>query len=228
MRVVVLVPRRADNGRRDEVWAYVLSRWLSEHPDWTIYTGHHEHGPFNRSAAINDAAAGAGDWDVAIIADSDSFVGPEQINAAVEGCWSNGQMWLAYDKFMYLSRSMSDQIMDGFDGMWENGVEWDMTNTCSSMVVVRRDVWDQARGYDEGFESWGYEDVAFSHACQTFGGGLSRVPGCVWHLWHPPSIEGRHTSWDDKTARAERYHRAAYDKEAMRALIDELHSDVHV
>ncbi len=225
MNVVVLVPRRADNGRRDQIWQYVLSRWLAEH-DWPIYEGHHDGGPFNRAAAINDAARTAGDWDVAVIADSDSFVGPAQINAAVEGCHRDGRMWLAYDKFCYLTRAMSDAIMNGFDGMWETGVEWDMVNTCSSMVVIRRDVWDDIRGFDERFVGWGWEDIAFSHAAQTFGGGLSRTPGPCWHLHHPPSIDGGKFA-ADKAELAERYSLAAYDKTAMRALINERHA-IHV
>lgn len=227
MRVVVLVPRRADNGRRDEVWSYVLSRWLSEHPDWPIYTGHHDEGPFNRSAAINRAAAAAGDWDVAIIADSDSFVGPVQIHEAVLRATRSGQITFAYDRFMYLSRVMSDAIMNGYQGMWESGVEWSLPGTCSSMVVVTRDLWDQARGFDEGFVGWGGDDIGFSHACQTFGNGLQRVPGPVWHLHHPTAVHADHDTW---VPRCERYALAAYDKPAMRALLDELGvgCDVHV
>jgi len=205
-----------------------------EHPAWDIYEGHHDDGPFNRSIAINRAAwhaeTDSGPWDVAIIADSDSFVGSHQITEAVHGAHDTARMWLAYDRFCYLSRMMSDQVMDGYVGMWEPGVEWWLPGTCSSMVVVRRDVWDQCRGFDEGFTSWGMEDVAFSHAAQTFGGGLSRAKGACWHLWHSPNVNGSQRSgpeWEAKVARAERYHEAAYDKPAMRALLDELNtSDV--
>lgn len=232
MRVVVLVPRRSDNGRRDQVWEYVRSRWDDEHPTWPIYEGHHDEGPFNRSAAINSAARDARqeDWDVAIVADSDTFVGPAQIDEAVNGCFHDGRMWLAYDRFCYLSRQMSDAVMNGFQGSWETGVEWWLPGTCSSMVVVRNDVWTEAGGFDEGFAGWGLEDVAASHAFQTFGEGLSRAPGPAWHIWHSPQTEERENSpsWKAKVERAERYHAAAYDKPAMRALIDELHDDVRV
>lgn len=223
VKVVVLVPRRDDGGRRDQLWEYVRARWAREHPTWTVIEGHHETGPFNRSAAINEAASRARpSWEVAVIADSDSFVGPDQIDTAVEGCRENGQMWLAYDRYCYLTRAMSDKIMGGFNGMWEDGVEFTMTGNCSSMVVVRRDVWNEARGFDERFIGWGWEDLAASHAFQTFGDGLCRVPGPVWHLHHPTSVNaGRDEHRDAKAELAERYARAAYDKTAMRALIDE-------
>lgn len=218
MRVAVLVPRRSDGGRRDEVWSYVRTRW----DGYDLTEGHDDAPAFNRSRAINRAARDAGAWDVAVIADSDSFVGPDQLAQAIEGAYIDGRMWLAYDRFCYLGRAMSDRVMAGYDGAWEPGVEWTLHGTCSSMVVVRRDVWDQCGGFDEGFESWGMEDVAFSHAAQTFGGGLARAEGPVWHLHHPPSVEREAHPWSQKVERAERYHAASYNPEAMRALLIEL------
>lgn len=219
MNVVVLVPRRADHGRRDKLWEFVLHRWQTEQPRWLVANGYHAEGPFNRSAAINQAARAAGDWDIAIVADSDSFVGNAQIEAAVETCARTGQMTLAYDRFAYLSREMSDRVMAGYLGDWTAGVEWSLPGTCSSMVVVTRDVWDEAEGFDEGFVGWGGEDIAFSHKAQTFGGGLQRIPGFVWHLWHAPAV---HTAEDVWVPRVAEYARASYDPPAMRALMDAL------
>ena len=53
MRTVFLVPRREDNGHRDKLWEYCRTRWESYFPDIPIYEGHHDAGPFNRSAAVN-------------------------------------------------------------------------------------------------------------------------------------------------------------------------------
>lgn len=225
MKVVILVPRRADNGRRDQLWQYVQNRWVNEQPDWQIHEGVHavEEGPFNRSMAINRAATAAREWDVAIIADSDSFVGKDQIEAAVELSVRHGQMALAYDRFAYLSHHMSDAIMSGYNGDWWAGVEWYLPGSCSSMVVVTRPVWDEAEGFDEGFVGWGGEDVAFSHKAQTFGGGLQRVPGAVWHLWHPPAVHASNDVW---VPRCERYAEVSYNPPAMRALMAELKAEV--
>jgi hypothetical protein len=223
MNVVVLVPRRADGGRRDQIWEYVRSRWTAEHPAWRIVEGHHDEGLFNRSAAINAAAADAGDFDVAIIADSDSFVSAAQIDAAVARAVETGQMTLAYDRFTYLTHDMSNAVMAGFDGNWWTGSEWSMTGTCSSMVVVTRKLWDQVGGFDEGFVGWGAEDVGFSLAAQTFGSGLQRVPGDVWHLWHVTADRDSSNPWAE---RLERYKPVAYDKPKMRALLKKLRAEV--
>jgi hypothetical protein len=213
----VLVPRRADGGRRDDLWAWVRERWISEHPNLELTEGHHDDGAFNRSLAINRAAEAAGDFDIAVIADSDSFVGSDQLNAAIDTCLRTGQMVLAYDRFCYLSRAMSDAVMDGYLGDWTPGVEWAIPGTCSSMVVVTRDVWDECEGFDEGFIGWGGEDIAFSHKAQTFGGGLQRVTGPVWHLHHPPAVHSDEGGW---VPRINLYAEASYDRTKMRQLMD--------
>lgn len=227
MRTVCLVPRRSDGGRRDEIWSWVKARWEAEHPDIAVYEGHHEDGKFNRSLAVNMAAADAGEWDSAVIGDADSFVGAQQIRDAVEGVQGSCKFWLAYDCFHYLSRRMSDRIMEGFTGYWgeDGGIEWTMAGTCSSMVVVHRSVWDEVGGMDAGFEGWGFEDVAFSHALQTFGNGLNRTPGPAWHLHHPSSPENNHNDpvWNANRDRMMRYADVSYDRDGMRALLDELH-----
>lgn len=223
MRVAVLVPRRPDNGPRDEAWSWIKDRWATEHPTWDVVEGDHLDGMFNRAAAINRAAELAGDWETAVIADADTFVDQAMIETAVAGSNTSGcEFWLAYDSFHYLSRSMSRAIMRGFQGWWE--AEWIMTGTCSSMVVATRRLFDRVGGFDEGFRGWGFEDVAFSNACQTFGGGLRRVPGQAWHLWHPPSLENNHHSpeWCANRERALRYGEAIYKPDDMDALLTEL------
>lgn len=220
MAVAVLVPRRADGGRRDAVWSWVRERWAAEHPSFEVIEGACPDGPFNRSAAINDAASQT-DADILIIADADSFASAAQIDMAVDQISATRAFWLPYDTYRYLSRAMSDAVMDGFSGDWLTGVEFSMTGTCSSVVIVTTELFGLVGGFDEGFQGWGFEDVAFSHAAQTFGGGVSRVPGDVWHLWHTPSTENNHNSpiWQANRERMERYAVAAYDPGAMGALI---------
>lgn len=225
MSVAVLVPRRSDGGRRDRVWDWVKDRWTTEHPDYVVLEGDHVDGPFNRAAAINTAAANApSDTDVFIVADADSFAGSDQITAAVAGARTGPGFWLAYDTYRYLTKAMSDAVMGGFRGDWLTGVEFSMTGTCSSMVVCTRALFTEVGGMDEGFVGWGFEDVALSHALQTFGGGIARTPGSVWHLWHPSSPENSHHSpvWQANRERMLRYGDCAYDRPAMRSLLVEL------
>ena len=185
MRTVVLIPYRPDGGRRDVLLEHVFNRWRDA--GFKVYCGVEKDpsGPFNRSEAINEAARVAGDWDVAIIADADTIVPPHQATAAVDLAAETGRMVMAFTEFVPLSEKMSNQILDGFAGFWgkPKGFDW----TCSSAVVVRRDLWDDVGGFDEGFRGWGMEDVAFALACDAVAGPRLRVDGPVWHLWHETS-----------------------------------------
>jgi hypothetical protein len=223
MNVAVLVPRRADGARRDAVWAWVAERWAREHPDWPVIEGHHDDGPFNRSVAINRASQTAGKWDVAVIADADSFCGAEQLLAAVDQAVATGTMVIAYEQYCYLNKAMSDRVMAGWNGSWWDGVEFSLTNTCSNMNVITRKLWNAVGGFDEGFVGWGFEDCAFSVCCTAFG-GLARVPGDVWHLWHQPSAENNKDSpeWQTGLDRLNRYSACEGDPKKLRELLIDL------
>lgn len=223
MRVAVLVPRRAGDPHRDRVWAWVLNWWMRNFPDWpSPVEGHHNEGPFNRAVAINTAARDAGDWDVAVIADADSIVDPDTLQRAVRRSHSAWRMVIAFERFAHLTRAMTARILAGYDGSWEPGVDWSMTGTCSSMLVVERNLWDATGGFDERFVGWGWEDVAFAHAVRTFGRDIDRMPGTLWHLWHlPAGKNGAHGHEEANAELAYRYRDAAGDVEAMRLLCNE-------
>lgn len=188
LRVVMLVPRRADGGWRDDLWRYTSDYWSGLGID--IIEGHHDDGgPFNRGAAINSAARDGGGWDVAVIADGDVIAEYEQVQEAIARTVDTGRVTLAFEKYRALSEAMTRRILDGFVGNWLPGARLKMDNHVSSLVVVPRDLWDRVQGFDERMVGWGADDVAFVAACRVLGGGIERVPGTVWHLWHPESPE---------------------------------------
>lgn len=197
-RTVLLVCRRPDHGRRDLLWRYARHRWMRDHPDWPIFEGEHLDGPFNRSAAINAAARDAGDWDVAVVIDADVVIDPEQVRVAVHNAHHTGRLTFPYQRYVPLGEQITNEILDrGTDRDWVKGVDrrhgvMDARvgkAHVSSVVVVPRRLWDDVGGFDERFEGWGCEDVAFAHACDAVGGGIDRIDGDVFHLWHPPSKE---------------------------------------
>lgn len=191
MKVVVLVPRRAGIEDRDRLWEFVSRWWATEHPEWTIHVGASPEGPFNRGAAINAAARAAGDWDIALVVDADVVADPAQVTAAVERAATTGRMTLAYSNYFALDDHTTAQILDGFNGDWRRGVRTKMAHHCSSILAVPRALWDQAGGFDERCQGWGHDDVIFAHVCRVLGGGIERVDGPVWHLFHKPSPEAR-------------------------------------
>lgn len=219
---VVLVPRRSDGGHRDRLWEWVRGRL-----DLPVVEGHHEahEGAFNRSSAINRAARAAGDWKVAVIVDADTFTPGPQIVEAVRLARDTGQIAWGFTRYAALDREGTRKVMDGFNGSWEPHVLHEFLHTASSCVVVRRDLWDAVGGFDEGFVGWGFEDVAFSLACQAVGGGWHRAEGTTWHLWHPPSPDAGNTNspiWRANRDRCQPYIDAGFDPARMRAVLHDM------
>jgi hypothetical protein len=222
---VILVPRRRDRGYRDRVWAWVKAWWERELPELAIYEGHHEKGLFNRSAACNAAAAAAtaaGPWDVALIIDADVICNPDRVREAIAQAAKEGnRLILPFSRRHNLNQPGTRRIMAGDRGSWTRYIARTYTEMCSSCVAIPRRLWDQVGGFDERFEGWGFEDNAFAAACETFGGAsMTTIEGELWHLFHPTAQEGRPgtPSFRANRRRAEAYHAALGDRDAMRAL----------
>jgi len=189
LRTVILVPYRSDGGRRDELWRFTRA-WLERHhPDCSIHVGESPEGLFNRSAAINSAAREAGDWDVAVVCDSDTVVPPAQFEAAVKTANATGLLTSALTEVVELSRNSTDQLLAGAEldirRLKKNRTRTKDDMTQSSVIAVPRVLWDAIGGFDEEFRGWGCEDNAFWLAAKVFGGGEPlRVDGAAFHLWH--------------------------------------------
>lgn len=198
-RAVFLVPRRNDGGQRDRLWAYCRARWERLFPDVKVYEGHHDSGPFNRSAAINTAAELAdadGRWDLGIVIDSDVLLSRSQVQAALDRATETGRVTWGHRRWRGVRedatlRILADQAdlgddldRDALDLIVErtNPLSW------SCCIVIPRAVFDDLGGFDERFKGWGFEDMAFqSVVCGLYG--WERIEGDVVHLWHPRSEE---------------------------------------
>lgn len=194
-RVVFLVPRRRDNGHRDALWAYTRARWSSLFPDWDIAEGHHDDGPFNRSAAVNLASDIAGDWDVGIVIDSDVMISESLLRSAVDLAVKTDKVTWPHTRIRNISEYWTKRVIldpplpaeldrDALDLMVErtNPISW------SCCIVIPRSQYDALGGFDERFKGWGFEDMAFQSAvCGLLG--WNRQPGDIVHLWHPRSDE---------------------------------------
>lgn len=205
MNVVVLVPRRADDGWRDQLWEFTRSIWQERFPDWPIFEGLHEEdeGPFNRSAAINRAAdaadAAVGRWDVAVIIDADIIPDPAAVRSIVERTFAYDQMCVSHTRRVMLSQRMTRRVMSGYTGSWEATGQKVWTDSCSCCIALSRTLWNgiieagAAYGsvgtgaFDEGFVGWGFEDSALGELAKLVGGPEHYEPSTLFHLWHPPS-----------------------------------------
>ena len=237
MKVAVLVPRRSDGGRRDDLWKFCEAWWRREHPDFKLIEGHHDGGRFNRAAALNSAAAQT-DAEILIAADGDVIVPTAQVEEAVKIAAETGQAVLPYgfDGYTPLTSQMTDKVLVGFDGRWDTpqGVNRGerSPNHVSSCVIVPRALWARVGGYDDRVSGWGPEDRLFHLTCRVLGGGVARVPGQVFHLEHPFSPErvgrnGYKSSLDWQAAKALWDHAATltYPRDMERFVADRFNPD---
>lgn len=189
MKIVLLVPRRPDGGHRDRLWVFCRAAWEREFPDFEIHEGLHLDGPFNRSAAVNAAAAAAGAWDLALVIDSDIVIDPELVRKGLDRAVATGRVVLPFDRRMMVTEAGTALVLDGHVGSWVRFARLDRyRDHASSCVVVPRAAWDAVGGFDDRFVGWGGEDDAFWAACDATA-GTERLPGQVWHLWHPSAAQ---------------------------------------
>jgi hypothetical protein len=196
MTLVVLVPRRADNGIRDAIWQLLRPHWEQLGP---VHEGHHEpsEGPFNRSRAINRAAHAAGNWTTALIIDADIRVDHDAALDATHRAEKTGGLAFAHTEWWGTTPERRDLVLERHVQLddWRSWPDnaWQARNPLSNSccMAVPRTLFDDIGGYDERFQGWGAEDWAWHVACQTFGGEITRGPDPVIHLHHPLSAEAR-------------------------------------
>lgn len=219
VRAVVLVPRRAGDPVRDANWDWCRRIW--EQQGWPIFEGHHD-GPglFSASKARNAAAAAAGDWDVAIFADADTVPWDwRPVRDAVPLAARTGRFIRPFTTYHMLDEEASRSFM-ATGVIPRQGIRRLRESAYGGIHVVPRRLWDDSGGYDERFLGWGSEDAAFEFACRVLG-GFQRLPGDVYHLWHPMQPRDPSTpQFQANVALGARY-RAIKAKGAMRRLIAE-------
>lgn len=180
-RIVILVPWRGGDARRE--WCWDITRPALEDFGWPIYTGDGD-GPWARAAACNAAAAAAGDWDLALIADCDTIPEPASIMRALDWVRSTGGGCRPHDERWMLTKEGS--LVFAQDGGPERLERHHVGKLFpgGGLLVLTRDAWDAVGGYDEAFIGWGYEDSAMTLALMRER-RWDRIPGDAWHLWHP-------------------------------------------
>src|SRR5690349_7219130 len=111
--VPMIVPRRADGGHRDRLWAHCRAWWEEMLPEAQIIESNHDEGTFNRSKAINGGAATLtlADDDVFLIADSDVISDEGQVRAAIERARETGRLTFAFERYVALPKRMTEQVL---------------------------------------------------------------------------------------------------------------------
>lgn len=209
-RVAIVVPWRAGDRDRELAWAW-CREWWSQF-GWPIYEVEHAPPvPFNRSWCINEGARRAqadGGFDVLVAIDADVFEeNPAQVPAGVTHCWETGKLVVPHIVGADLNAAGTRALVGGQETTkWSRQTAGTRDPCTSRVTMIRADVFEQVGGFDQRFQGWGHEDVAF-WAATVLVNGVVQLPGTCWHLWHTPSLRAARMTpqWKAGAKLADRY-----------------------
>lgn len=187
MTVAICCPYRPDGDRRDLLWRWCKARWEWLLPDSVIVTADTADEAFNRGKAINqavDVAVSLYHADQLIIADTDTFVQPTQLQGAI--ALLARRRWCApFTTYYNLDLPTSDAVLQGpVDIDWPRDFGWEhqIPPVPTGVVLTTKDAFI---GFDERFVGWGWEDNAWAADMRRAHGQVKLITGAAFHLWHP-------------------------------------------
>jgi tetratricopeptide (TPR) repeat protein len=191
MSVSILFPYKSDHGgRRDELFSFSLRRWKAIWPDAELCVGITTDTYFNRSKAINLAAQKSHN-EMLVIADTDTVIEESALRRAIDEARAENRMMFPYTAYCKLSEETTSDLLSRAVDTTLSQIHFPPekieTGYVSGVVVVPRNIFFAAGGFDDRFEDWGCEDEAFYWAVKTLVGRAKRIEGSVFHLWHPPA-----------------------------------------
>lgn len=225
----VVIPHTSDaatGGWRDRALMWNLPRWRSAFEHVTHGGGYRtdDPGSFNRPAALN-ALIGEATEDVIVIADADTTADLSFVllacEHAVEGGWALARhyrcMSLAFTQRVQAFRPTA--LITPGDGDIDDETDF----SWSGVVVIPRRAYAHVGGSETRHTGWGSDDICLGLALDTLWEPHARLPGSVWHHWHPRPIGHSYgqPNNDAQYALTERYKDAAGHPALMRALIGE-------
>lgn len=196
----ILVPFRSDpeNTYRDTIFQWNLKRLSAVFPETEIIVGESPDGPFNLSAARNDAFKRSTRPYVAIV-DSDTIFNRSLVEDCLVYLKSPGSTWsLPYNEYHVLDQESGkailgrnidieihpEELVDDIV-LYDPPRNKDHAPPMSGLVMISSNNYRRVGGFDERFEGWGFEDWAFRVAADNRVGPCQRFDAPIFHIWHP-------------------------------------------
>lgn len=246
--ISLLVPFRAEDAHRSELWRWLRSYWGYEMRGAEIVMGRNRDRPFCKTCAVNDAARRAR-GDTFVILDADCFIDGSVIQRCADRINQSERaghpLWFVpYRHIFRLTSAATERVLDSNPRdplrFPSPPAAVDVESTLGSgfghrfgalIQVMSRRAFDTVGGMDPRFRGWGGEDIAFVRALDTLYGPHKTSNNDVLHLWHAKIGENfKDRKWvgqrlpqaNDKLA--SRYGAATGKPVIMRALVDAGHS----
>jgi hypothetical protein len=182
--------------------------------------------PFTRPSAINRAIEGSR-ADVFLQVDPDSVVSLRNAREALRQAEGADGLVIAFNEYLYLTKESTNELLRRTEpGLPAPTMKCEARGHGGSgnVIAFSRATWEQVGGFDERFDGvWGGCDGAFAYATGALVAPLRRVPGSMFHLWHPrqPESVPGHPEYLRQFSLLGRYRDAGDDPAAIRALLAE-------
>ncbi|MDE5412672.1 galactosyltransferase-related protein [Alkalihalobacterium chitinilyticum] len=224
--VSVLIPFKPSSGIRSKLFEWVLSYYENVLPDVEICIGENDEEPFNKSKAINTAAAKA-TKNIFVVVDSDIVYNPQIIKKSVQLLESHAWV-IPYNRCLDITARSTEKLLNSHP-QWPFPLEIEYKErfnksayeSVGGMNILFRKDFNIVKGFDERFKGWGREDDAFKNAMNTLCGPYKRIEDeYIYHLWHPKvGMKGNpHFSYNQQLYR--QYVRCNGKVKRMQALIN--------
>lgn len=157
--------------------------------EFEIVIGDNE-GEFNRSAARN-AGVRKATSDIVAIVDADNYIPTDQIFEAAAIAKRYDILAKPFHRFGYLTDKATDSFYFSlysnrpYKPTSEDFINPPQVSFSGGAYVMKRSLWLDIGGMDEGFIGWGAEDDAFHIKCENILSHIETVPGIDLHLYHP-------------------------------------------
>lgn len=143
-------------------------------------------GEFNRSAARN-SGVNKSQSEISVIIDADNYIPAEQIKNAVRAASRQNFLVKPFSWFGYLTEQSTNDFYEyyGLFDFQPQFIEEPQNDFTGGAYVIKKSVWQDLGGMDEGFIGWGAEDDAFHLTCKNNGIRVKYTEGYDYHLYHP-------------------------------------------
>jgi predicted glycosyltransferase involved in capsule biosynthesis len=143
-------------------------------------------GVFNRSAARN-AGVNSCNSSVVVVIDADNYIPINQIWSAIKVASRRDCLVKPFAYFGYLTEESTEKFYssNSRSSMKKDFLNEPQKGFSGGAYVMKKHLWKDIGGMDEGFVGWGAEDDAFHILCESKMGKTRVVEGFDYHLYHP-------------------------------------------
>jgi glycosyltransferase involved in cell wall biosynthesis len=185
MKQQVIIPwRDAGCTYRRHHFEWLVNYYSSE---FDVVIGDND-GDFNRSAARN-AGVEKSASEISVIIDADNYIPIKQIIVAIAAANKSNRLVKPFQWFGYLTEQSTALFYEIYDNpitdFSPTYIDPPINDFTGGAYVMKKSLWKDLGGMDEGFIGWGAEDDAFHLLCKNSGIKTQYISGYDYHLYHP-------------------------------------------